>query len=262
MSRDSTEGADLAAWFELAEEVARRHRQGHVLAVDPASVLRGAPTSWRPAAAGGIPADDVVALAGAALAALPLDDPARPALLEAAAGCLGSDLPALLRSVRPLIDEHLRPAGGGTPGTAPAEGEVGGVDDDDPDAGAAGPSPAVPPGGRAGRLRVAAGLGALVVVLVGAVAAVGSGDDAPREIRLADEPVTVEGPRPAVLRWDPPRLVVDVSGVRYRYRLDGVEEVAWRDDPRRPTLVVVAGDRRWSVPVPALEGLSGTAAPR
>ena len=251
--------AVLGRWLELAEEVARRHRQGHVLGTDPTLVLRGAPAVWRPAAGGGIPADDVVALAGAALPHLSPDDPARPALVEAAAGCLGSDLPALLRRLRPLLEQH-RADGDNPPGSTAA-------DDDERAEHDRGDGPTAerrtrPETRRGVGLAAAGAVTAVVLVLLGATTSLRTGDDRSSETSLVEGPVTVEGRGRAVLRWDPPHLLVDVAQVRYRYRLDGADDVAWRDDPRRPTLVVVAGDRRWEVSVPALEPISGTAGPR
>jgi hypothetical protein len=274
---------DLSHWLALADEVARRHRQGYVLGLDPVLVLRGLPPVWRRVTGQAAPADDVVALAGAALSLLrDAEDPIRPPLVEAAAGCLGSDLPTLLRRIRPDLSQRRAPEDGsrttadaGGPSGAGADGAAGSA----ATGGAATGGPSPRPGrfrlpfpaalARRGhhrpvgtRLAVAGALGAVALALVG-VAGLRWGGAGGAPVALGPAPVALAGDPPAVLRWDAPHLVVDVGPVRHRYRFDRtVDAVALRADPRHPTLVVAAGGRRWEVSVPALDGLSGTAGPR
>lgn len=243
----------LSHWVELADEVVRRHRQGQVLGVDPALVLRGLPPVWRPALDAGGPGDDVVALAGAALARLDrdaVDDRLRAALVEAAAGCVGADLPGLLRRLRPFLPETEPIDGPGLepPATPFAEAETS--------------APAPAGSGRTGvRLAVAGAVLAVGLAAIG-VAGTGASDMASTGAPLTARPAGV-GRTGAAISWDPPHLVVDVDGLRYRYRFDGeVDTVSLRDGAGGPSVTVAAGDRRWEVAVPALANLSGTGAPR
>jgi hypothetical protein len=256
--------APLDEWLALAEEVARRHRQGQVLGTDPALVLRGLPPMWRPAATSpGGPADDVVGLAGAALARVGADDVTlRPPLVEAAAGCLGSDLPALLRAVRPALAEALAARSGDE---APGDDarRMGGPDDH--------PSPGRRPrvGPRSGRrLALVGGLGAAALAVLGVAGSWSTPTEtrtgietrtesetaAPSPAILSARPTPVAGDDDTWLAWRPPHLVVEAGGTRYRYRLEGrVDTVALAAGIGPAAVVVTAGEDRWEVAVPALD---------
>lgn len=263
------DGGDLRAWWELAEEVERRHRRGHVLALDPALVLRGLPPRWRPAGEAGGPADDVVALAGAALARLPRDggDLRRPPLVEAAAGCGGADLPALLRTLRALgPSEH--PGPGATTGAGDGRGDRTGGDDDDRDGR---PHPVErPAGARSGgpaRGRRLGVLGALAAAALATVGLVGGGSPHLGRAGAAGPPLLTAEPSAlgtsgAAAAWDPPHLVVEVGGIRWRYRAVGrVDAVVVEDGPGGPALVATADGHRWPLDVPALARTPDAAGP-
>lgn len=248
----------MSHWLELADEVARRHRQGQVLGVDPALVLRGLPPVWRPGLDAGGPGDDVVALAGAALARLDpdaVDDRLRSALVEAAAGCVGADLPGLLRRLRPFL-----PA---TPSPDARDIEADAAPCDEAETSQLGAAGRFAAGSNRGgaRLAVAGAVLALGLVAIG-VAGTGTSDLAATGTPLTPRPTGVGG-FGATISWDPPHLVVDVDAVRYRYRFDGeVDTVSLRGGAGGPLVTVTAGDQRWDVAVPALQALSGTAGPR
>ena len=260
----------MADWLALADEAVRRHRQGRILDTDPALVLRGIPAIWSRATDDRDPAHDLVALAGAALDHVDLADPLRPLLVEAAAGCLGRDLPALLRHVRSTLDaagaDLLDPPTGArvtAPGRDPSETPPADVDGSGRDG--AGHQPGRPASGRGepddehGPGRRLAGLGAAALVglaVLGLLTEQGPGTR-PGGIALTSDPIPVPGRASTLVAWDPPHLAVEVGSTRYRYRLEGdIDRVVLpssEDAVRTGILVVERGDERWEVEVPALD---------